>query len=113
MLLLQYYYVQLQDWPGVRETCHCTWGIGRCDSSTTVGLEFPPRQPVHRSGKLNDTVPAVPVSIPLVKGRRSVEFSDQTYPLRMVHLSCLSNRSLRTWRRRPLLTTNHTACLGR
>jgi hypothetical protein len=32
------------------------------------------------AGKLNVTIPAVPVSIPLVKGRPSVEFSDQTYP---------------------------------
>ena len=32
------------------------------------------------AGKLNVTIPTVPVSIPLVKGRPSVEFSDQTYP---------------------------------
>ena len=32
------------------------------------------------AGKLNVTIPAVPVSIPLVKGRPSVKFSDQTYP---------------------------------
>jgi hypothetical protein len=32
------------------------------------------------AGKLNVTIPAVPLSIPLVKGRPSVEFSDQTYP---------------------------------
>jgi hypothetical protein len=32
------------------------------------------------AGKLNVTIPSVPVSIPLVKGRPSVEFSDQTYP---------------------------------
>ena len=32
------------------------------------------------AGKLHVTIPAVPVSIPLVKGRPSVKFSDQTYP---------------------------------
>ncbi len=32
------------------------------------------------AGKLNVTIPAVPVSISLVKGRSAVEFPDQTYP---------------------------------
>lgn len=32
------------------------------------------------AGKLNLTIPAVPVTIPLVKTRPVVEFSDQTYP---------------------------------
>ncbi len=32
------------------------------------------------AGKLNVAIPAVPVSIPMVKGRPVVEFPDQTYP---------------------------------
>ena len=64
-----------------------------------------PSTPIRSS---NVTVPAVPVSIPLVKGlpltRPSVEFSDQTYSPAD---GGLTNRSLPvrtlTWRRKPLL----------
>ena len=52
------------------------------DIAQTTAEEAQVTNRAHRmgAGKLNFTVPAVPVSIPLVKGRPSVEFSDQTYP---------------------------------
>jgi hypothetical protein len=52
------------------------------DIARTTAEEAQVTNRTHRigAGKLNVTIPAVPVSIPLVKGRPSVEFSDQTYP---------------------------------
>jgi hypothetical protein len=52
------------------------------DIARTTAAEAQVTNRVHRigTGKLNVAIPAVPVTLPLIKGRRAVDFSDQTYP---------------------------------
>lgn len=52
------------------------------DIARTTAAEAQVTNRVHRigTGKLNVAIPAVPITLPLVKGRRAVDFSDQTYP---------------------------------
>jgi hypothetical protein len=52
------------------------------DVARTTTAEAQVTHRTHRigAGKLNVTIPAVPVAVPLVKTRPVVEFSDQTYP---------------------------------
>jgi len=52
------------------------------DIARTTAAEAQAAQPTHHigAGKLNIAIPAVPVSIPLVKHRPVLKFSDQTYP---------------------------------
>jgi calcium permeable stress-gated cation channel len=48
--------------------------------TTTAEVETTNRTHQIGAGKLNITIPAVPVAIPLVGARPVVDFSDQTYP---------------------------------
>ena len=52
------------------------------DIARTTAAEAQTKNRVHHigAGKLNITIPTVPVSIPLVRVRPVVDFSDQTYP---------------------------------
>jgi len=52
------------------------------DITRTTAAEAQVTSRVHRFGtrKLNVAIPAVPVTLPLVKGRPALNFSDQTYP---------------------------------
>ncbi|KAI9509019.1 DUF221-domain-containing protein [Russula earlei] len=52
------------------------------DIARTTAAEAQTTQRTHHigAGKLNFAIPSVPVTIPLVKARPAVNFSDQTYP---------------------------------
>jgi hypothetical protein len=52
------------------------------DIARTTTAEAQVTNRVHRigTGKLNVAIPAIPVTLPLVKGRPALDFSDQTYP---------------------------------
>lgn len=52
------------------------------DIARTTAAEAQVTARMHKigAGKLNIAIPAVPVSVPLVKTRPAIDFSDQTYP---------------------------------
>ena len=52
------------------------------DIARTTAAEAQVTNRVHRIGtrKLNVAIPAIPVTLPLIKGRPALDFSDQTYP---------------------------------
>jgi hypothetical protein len=52
------------------------------DIARTTAAEAQVTDRVHRIGtrKLNVAIPAIPVTLPLIKGRPALDFSDQTYP---------------------------------
>jgi calcium permeable stress-gated cation channel len=50
------------------------------DRTTAAEAQTTNRTHHIRAGKLNITIPAIPVTIPLVGARPVVDFSDQTYP---------------------------------
>jgi hypothetical protein len=52
------------------------------DIARTTAAEAQVTDRVHRIGtrKLNVAIPAIPITLPLIKGRPALDFSDQTYP---------------------------------